>query len=72
MNNSDYSVIMGTFGDNRQEPATPEGDERAFNDTLKRMLRTPPDPGRKSRTSEAGQKQKPDGGPVKKRRPAKG
>ncbi len=41
-----------------------EGDE-----ILRRLLKTPPDPGHKARASEADQKRKPGSAPVKKNRP---
>ena len=46
-------------------------DEEKFNETLKRMLETPPQPKRKSDTSKTGEKQKPSGDPAKNHRSEK-
>ena len=54
---------------------TPKGkdqDQAKGDEILRRMLKTPPDPGRKSRASEMDQKQKPGGRPVKKDHPEEG
>lgn len=47
-------------------------DEKRFNDTLKRMLKTPPKPheiAAKKKLTEADQKSKPGGNPAKNNRP---
>ncbi|MDB5553760.1 MAG: hypothetical protein JWL86_3744 [Rhizobium sp.] len=45
-------------------------EQEKFNETLKRMLKTPPEP-HKPGESKPGQNKKPDGNPGKKRRPAR-
>jgi hypothetical protein len=51
----------------------PDTDEKRFNETLKRMLKTPPKPHegakRKDSLTESTQKQKPGGPPAKNDRP---
>ncbi|WP_156459954.1 hypothetical protein [Mesorhizobium sp. Root157] len=43
--------------------------EKAFNQTLKRMLETPPKPHVKDSETESHQKKKPGGNPAKNNRP---
>ncbi|WP_422373304.1 hypothetical protein [Hoeflea sp.] len=44
-------------------------DQEKGDEVLRRLLKTPPDPGHKSRTSDSGQKTKPGGTPAQKHRP---
>jgi hypothetical protein len=46
-----------------------QADERRFNETLKRMLETPPKPNVKDSETESDQKKKPGGNPAKNNRP---
>lgn len=50
------------------EPASDKDQEKG-DEVLRRLLKTPPDPGHKPRASEKDQKRKPDGTPAKKGRP---
>lgn len=44
-------------------------DQEKGDEVLRRLLKTPPDPGRKSRTSESDQERKPGGNPAENNRP---
>lgn len=46
-------------------------DQEKGDEVLRRLLKTPPDPGHKARASERDQKKKPGGNPAKNDRPAK-
>jgi hypothetical protein len=49
---------------------TPNKDQDQGDEVLRRLLKTPPDPGRKAGASKPDQKKrKPDGDPVKNNRP---
>lgn len=49
--------------------STKKNDDKKFNDTLKRMLKTPPKPTVKGLKTESSPKQKPGGNPAKNDRP---
>lgn len=64
--------MVDMAGDSGGEPSDSrptDADERAFNETLKRMLKTPPKPHGKDSETESGQEKKPDGNPAKNDRP---
>lgn len=48
---------------------TDQSEDQKFNETLKRMLKTPPKPHIKDSETESSQKSKPDGHPAKNNRP---
>ena len=47
-------------------------DDKKFNETLKRMLKTPPKPHVNEAVTESDHQEKQDGVPAKKHRPAEG
>lgn len=47
-------------------------DQERGDEVLRRLLKTPPDPGHKARASESDQKKKPGDSPAKDRRPEEG